>query len=1075
MKRNAMAMTHRKNRILAALALATFMQHFVSATVPQISAQTAPATGELLENTERELKGREVHSYRVQLNAGDFLYALIEQKEIDLAVIVSGADEKQLSVTDSPNDRFGTEPVLILSSTSGSYRIDIRGPNSQTAVGRYAIKIIAKRPATDADKNHVKAQRTFEEAQKLLAQPAGDSRRAAIEKFKEASSGFKAASDVYRRALAIRAAGRAHGLLGEFRPAAGYWSEALDLVRALDDQRLEAGLETDLGFAHDVFGDVDKSLEHYSRALTLARTLKSTSAEAIVLNNIGKIYNDIADWGKALDYYLQALPLIRSVGNTRLEGIALNNIGIAYSRAGEHEKGRTYLQESLELLRKGNDKNAEAYTLSNIGSTYSGERDYEKALGYYEQALTFQNQTGNRAQQAETLDLMGIAYTGLGQYEKAIEHHQRAVAIHRSTENLRREALSLKNLGIGYTLLSQPAKAIENFDKSLVILRGIRDLDNVASALAARAEAEWAQGKFATARRDAEEALSLTETVRVRAGSQQLRSSYLASSEQIYEFYIDILMQHHRANPNAGFDAEAFKASERGRARSLMEMLAESTVGIRRGVNPDLVKREKELSNLLNAKAQRHIQLLSQKGGAGEIAILTREMSSLEDEYQQLQATIRRNSPAYAALMQPQPLGLKEVQKQLDVDTLLLEYSLGDKRSYLWVVTTDSLNSFELPGREVIEKSARRTYDLLTARSQVRPRETAAEKRERIVAADRELEIAVAELSKLVLEPAGSSLRAKRLVIVADDALQYVPFAGLTVGVGSPTKAEPADASRAFQPLVLNHEIVTLPSASAFALHRQNLLNRRPARNAVAVIADPVFSVADDRFEMNALSKSSGGERTDDHDRTRIIEHISDEASGELAIRRLRFTRQEAQQILAVVPQRSNLRALDFNANRAIATGGVLSRYRYVHFATHGYIDSERPDLSAIVLSLVDQHGNPEDGFLRAHEIYNLNLPAEVVVLSACQTGLGKEIKGEGLIGLTRGFMYAGARRVVVSLWNVNDKATAELMKRFYRGMLREKLTPAAALRQAQTEMLQHPQWNAPYYWAAFVLQGEWK
>jgi CHAT domain-containing protein len=146
-----------------------------------------------------------------------------------------------------------------------------------------------------------------------------------------------------------------------------------------------------------------------------------------------------------------------------------------------------------------------------------------------------------------------------------------------------------------------------------------------------------------------------------------------------------------------------------------------------------------------------------------------------------------------------------------------------------------------------------------------------------------------------------------------------------------------------------------------------------------------------------------------------------------------------------------------------------------VHFATHGYIDSERPDLSAVVLSLVDKNGDPQDGFLRAHDIYNLNLPAELVVLSACQTGLGKEVKGEGLVGLTRGFMYAGARRLVVSLWNVNDKATAELMRRFYRGMLLQKLTPAAALRQAQTQMSHHPRWSSPYYWAAFVLQGEWK
>src|SRR6185369_10405425 len=208
---------------------------------------------------------------------------------------------------------------------------------------------------------------------------------------------------------------------------------------------------------------------------------------------------------------------------------------------------------------------------------------------------------------------------------------------------------------------------------------------------------------------------------------------------------------------------------------------------------------------------------------------------------------------------------------------------------------------------------------------------------------------------------------------------------------------------------------------------------------------------------------------------SRSIEHLPASAKGQLAIPRLPFTRQEAEQILAVAPSGANLKALDFQANRSIATNGELSKYRYVHFATHGYLDTTRAGLSAIVLSLVDQAGNPQDGFLRAHDIYNLNLPAELVVLSACETGLGIDIRGEGLDGLTRGFMYAGARRVVVSLWNVNDKATAALMQRLYAGMLRSNKTPAAALRTAQIQMLRTREWQSPYYWAAFVMQGEWK
>ena len=251
----------------------------------------------------------------------------------------------------------------------------------------------------------------------------------------------------------------------------------------------------------------------------------------------------------------------------------------------------------------------------------------------------------------------------------------------------------------------------------------------------------------------------------------------------------------------------------------------------------------------------------------------------------------------------------------------------------------------------------------------------------------------------------------------------------------------------------------------------------------LAVIADPVFDRKDVRFKTTA-TEASDKEQTQamGFDSQRTVEHLAEKSNdkagtqiGRLVIPRLPFTRQEATRLLALTPTASSFQAMDFQANRETVLKGDLKQYRYVHFATHGLLDAERPGLSSLVLSMVDAEGKPQDGFLRANDIYNLKLPAELVVLSACQTGLGKEIKGEGLVGLTRGFMYAGAARVVVSLWNVNDKATAELMTKFYEKMLKSGARPAAALRAAQVEMWRQKQWQSPYYWAAFTLQGEWR
>ena len=331
----------------------------------------------------------------------------------------------------------------------------------------------------------------------------------------------------------------------------------------------------------------------------------------------------------------------------------------------------------------------------------------------------------------------------------------------------------------------------------------------------------------------------------------------------------------------------------------------------------------------------------------------------------------------------------------------------------------------------------------------------------------------------MLLGPAASRLGAKRLLIVADGALQYLPFGALpapeterqgdgeTRRKGKPRLIPPSPRLPVvFTPLIVNHEIVHLPSASALAVLRRELAGRQPAAKAVAVLADPVFSADDPRVKTS--DKAQAGKEIP----SELTRAISD-VRGEL--RRLLMTRDEAENILSVAPRNDGFAAIGFRASRATATGEELSDYRIVHYATHGLLNSEHPELSGLVLSLVDERGRPQDGFLRMHEIFNLRLPAELVVLSACQTGLGKEIKGEGLVGLTRGFMYAGAARVVASLWEVNDAATAELMKRFYRRMLRDGMRPSAALRAAQIEMWKKPQWQSPFYWGAFALQGEWK
>jgi CHAT domain-containing protein len=408
-------------------------------------------------------------------------------------------------------------------------------------------------------------------------------------------------------------------------------------------------------------------------------------------------------------------------------------------------------------------------------------------------------------------------------------------------------------------------------------------------------------------------------------------------------------------------------------------------------------------------------------------------------------------------------LGLTEIQQQaLDEDTLLLEYALGEKRSYLWLVSQRSIDSYELPPRAEIEAATRRVYELLIARPK------------RGTPPDPQFIVQARTLSRMLLGPVAPRLSGKRLVVVAPGALSYLPFAALPAPDG---KKQPAGG---YEPLIAKHEIVSIPSASVLSLIRRETAGRQRAAKSIALLADPVFEASDPRLDPAKGGNSSGktlaapAADAELSELTRAIRTMN--FSGARAgFTRLAFSRHEAESIFSMTPRGTGLKATDFNASRALALSPQLSQYRILHFATHGLLNSERPELSGLVFSLIDKEGKSQDGFLRLHEIYNLQLNADLIVLSACETGLGKEIKGEGLIGLTRGFMYSGAPRVVASLWNVDDLATAELMKLFYQRMLKDGMPAGAALRAAQLELSRQKRWASPYFWAGFVLHGEWK
>ncbi len=561
-------------------------------------------------------------------------------------------------------------------------------------------------------------------------------------------------------------------------------------------------------------------------------------------------------------------------------------------------------------------------------------------------------------------------------------------------------------------------------------------------------------------------------------------------------------MELHKKEPSLGYDTQAIETNERSRARGLVELLTEARANIRKGANPQLLAEESRLQAEIDAVEKLRFEIVNSNQIKDPIFqdkadTLKAEINGLLSRQKELETKIRQSSPKYASLKYPNPLTLAQIQQQLNQDTLLLQYSLGEERSFLWVVSPNSLDSYELPKKQEIEKSAIKLFCLVSQNRSKPPSVTNKENSCTPIKTSG-VDQAATELSQLILAPVKDKLGTKRLVIVADGALQYIPFAALADLTPQPStlprkeekdklpvilgdnqrgginvdQKNPVSADNFnYQPLFVNHEIVNLPSASAIAIQRQELGARKQASKVLAILADPVYSATDERV-TNPQNKQQ-------ESRDLELERSALKRSADIFLPqgwgRLRHTRTEAETIFKLVPGSDRQKAFDFDANYMWATSSALNQFRILHFATHGFVNDVNPELSGIVLSLVDQQGKNIRGYLRLEDLFNLDYPANLIVLSACETGLGKEIQGEGLVGLTRGLMYAGAERLVVSLWQVNDEGTSVFMQEFYKQMLQQGKSANQALRVTQLKMWHDEKWRNPNYWAAFTFLGEWR
>ena len=1018
----------------------------------------------------------------VDLGGHDLAFAQVIQKGVDVAVNTPGdACQPERWTIDLRRGTSGTESVPLAARADGGTAQIVIEPLSDSPTDARVVVQVAGGEFLDRAAEHCLAWRAFLDARSHAARgPAGQAE--AIADYRRSVEIFRRLGDEQHLSQVLFNQAVSEHWLGRIDDALDHLSEVRRRLAGREESRVvlfDALSETAIIFQRQGRDDVAAAL--FGDALALAEDLGDPLRISKALSGIGLVLKRLDRWPEALDHYLRALDL--AVGKPCREAAARINLGRIYDKLGEYQSALEHSVRAAELARDLEkdgrstcrvlsaarnslgivylnlgrwDAAADAFEsalqdadaagkpriLVNLGRTLVRGGEPERARHAYLEAADLGAELGDETSQYSAWSNLGhLVLTESQQNDLARNYYERAARFVGSPDG--HEAAHLLVLRAELDLASGDADAAaKKAAHAIDLARRLESSSQLGIALYFLAKSRLRQGRIEEATRLAAEATRTVEGLRQSAAGHDFRASFLSGRAGYFELWIRALLERHRLDSDPRWLEKSLEVAERSRARTLLDMLDSAEIERSELVDPELARLERELESL-------HIRRLNLGENAGDDrrVQLARSLAAVQARILERRSHLRASHPRWSELRSAETLGVNEIRRHtVDDETVLLHSFVGEESAWLWLVRGDEIRSVAIPPRAQLEERVRRLLAALSAPAETLPGEDLDGRRRRLAAARRAFEETGARLSDDLFRTLLDGTDASRIVVVPDGPLAYLPFAALP---------DPRSASR--QPFVYAVEWVQLPSASVLAsLRRKNSAPTQVGvrdRTSLAVLADPVFSSEDSRLHGDSPAARA--------------RNVPDERE----FRRLPETAVEARQLASLVTGDS-LVATGFDATAQLVKSGALEPYRLVHFATHGVIDTQWPELSALVFSRVGPDGEPLDGFLRLPDVYRLRLTADVVVLSACETALGQEIRGEGLIGLTRGFLYAGASSVLASLWAVEDQATRELMELAYRSHLESGLPMAAAVHEAQRTMAARG--FGPYYWAGFVLQGDW-
>ncbi len=942
----------------------------------------------------------------LELAAGQFIRATVDQTE--LGVVLSVADPGGRVVTvDLPFGRAGPELLCFVAEGSGPHRLVVR-PARPGPEAPYTLEVEVG-PATEASRRCAGAIAALAEGRSRQAEGDLDAARVLFERSRELA---QAAGEPLLEAVARFQGAELAERRGDLETAVGEGDLARERIAGLGWPRLEVRWLHHTGLVDRRRGRSDAARRRFQEALGRARSAADRAGEATSFHNLGLLAQDRADLPRAMASYRRALELWRRLDRPADRARTLSLLAAVHSQRTQLAEALDLLAEALEILPPG-ERIQRSDVLVQIGWVHFLSQDPEGALASYRRALDLLDASAPSLDRAGVLDRMGTAERQRGRFAAARRFYAEALRV-LGGDGSQGEAHVQGNLGELYLEWNRLEAARHHLERAAASFRRFGNDNALAHMLASLAEVERRSARREPALELLEEAVELSDALWRKAFEQGDLARPTALVQDIDTLYVDLLMDLDSRSPSERFARRAFERSDTARDRNLLTLV---------GAPPAPEDAEAASLRVRETQLRVEIEALEAWRGRRPNAGLDRQLRLQLLALEEVRRAIRARTLARGAL--PPPLDLARLQAALPDGVCLLSYALGEVRSHLFVLCPGGLETYRLPARELLESRAQALVQALsTSDQQSAPGQSA---------------VVLQAMAEILLGPVKHRLPSlRRMVVVSEGALTYVPFGALPGPSG--------------EPLLARLQVVQGPSVNVLAALAARAEVRGERRRRIAILADPVYNSWDPR--CTDCRRPAG--------------------SAVRSWLRLPGTATEGWAIRDLAPAESQL-YLGFEAARGKVLAGVLRDASIVHIAAHGHLDDRVPSSSGIVLSRFDAAGRPQEGILSIRDIRTLELEADLAVLSACRSAWGQTIRGDALLGMAQAFFVAGASQLLVSLWEVDDRAAAALMAEFYRQLLVAGAVPAEALRRAQSKIRSEAGWEAPFYWAGFVLLHGWR